>query len=53
MQVLAYSVACIGVSAFNGGLIDADKAEEVMNTLRALTEESQQVSNNCLGLHLN
>lgn len=44
MQVLAYSVACVGVSAFSGGLIDAAKAEEVMNTLRTLTEESQQVS---------
>lgn len=44
MQVLAYSVACVGVSAFSGGLVDAAKAEEVMNTLRTLTEESQQVS---------
>lgn len=44
VQVLAYSVACVGVSAFSGGLIDAAKAEEVMNTLRTLTEESQQVS---------
>jgi len=43
VQVLAYSVACVAVSAFSGGLIDADKAEEVMTTLRTLTEESQQV----------
>lgn len=44
MQVLAYSVASVGVSAFSGGLIDGAKAEEVMNTLRSLTEDSQQVS---------
>ena len=44
VQALAYSVACVGVSAFSGGLIDAAKAEEVMNILRTLTEESQQVS---------
>ncbi|MEQ2186726.1 hypothetical protein GOODEAATRI_031624, partial [Goodea atripinnis] len=41
--VLSYSVACVSVSAFSGGLIDAAKAEEVLNTLRTLTEESQQV----------
>lgn len=44
MQVLAYSVACVSVSAFSGGIIDAAKAEEVMSSLRSLTEESQQVS---------
>lgn len=44
MQVLAYSVGFVGVAAFSVGLIDATKAEEVMNTLRSLTEESQQVS---------
>lgn len=44
VQVLAYSAACICVSAFNGGLIEAAKAEDLMNTLRTLTEESQQVS---------
>lgn len=43
-QVLAYAVASVTVSAFSGGLIDAAKAEEAMNTLRTLTEESQQVS---------
>ncbi len=42
-QVLAYSVACVGVSAFSAGIIEASKAEESMNTLRTLTEESQQV----------
>ncbi|XP_045921800.1 focadhesin [Micropterus dolomieu] len=51
-EVLAYSVACVGVSAFSGGLIDAAKAEEVMNTLRALTEESQQTPGFSLALGL-
>ena len=43
MQVLTYSVASVGVSAFSSGVIDASKAEEVMNILRSMTEESQQV----------
>ncbi|XP_056298140.1 focadhesin isoform X2 [Pseudoliparis swirei] len=51
-EVLAYSVACVAVSAFNGGLIDADKAEEVMTTLRTLTEESQQTPGFSLALGL-
>nr|XP_020450551.1 focadhesin [Monopterus albus]XP_020450552.1 focadhesin [Monopterus albus]XP_020450553.1 focadhesin [Monopterus albus]XP_020450554.1 focadhesin [Monopterus albus]XP_020450555.1 focadhesin [Monopterus albus]XP_020450556.1 focadhesin [Monopterus albus] len=51
-EVLAYSVACVGVSAFTGGLIDAAKAEEVMNTLRSLTEESQQTPGFSLALGL-
>uniref|UniRef100_A0A3P9C086 Focadhesin n=1 Tax=Maylandia zebra TaxID=106582 RepID=A0A3P9C086_9CICH len=46
-EVLAYSVACVSVSAFSAGLIDAAKAEEVMDTLRSLTEESQQVTALC------
>uniref|UniRef100_A0A8C4I042 Focadhesin n=1 Tax=Dicentrarchus labrax TaxID=13489 RepID=A0A8C4I042_DICLA len=51
-EVMAYSVACVGVSAFSGGLIDAAKAEEVMNTLRTLTEESQQTPGFSLALGL-
>ncbi|KAF1380319.1 hypothetical protein PFLUV_G00162410 [Perca fluviatilis] len=51
-EVLAYSVACVGVSAFSGGLIDAAKAEEVMSTLRTLTEESQQTPGFSLALGL-
>ncbi|TNN41853.1 Focadhesin [Liparis tanakae] len=51
-EVLAYSVACVAVSAFRGGLIDADKAEEVMTTLRTLTEESQQTPGFSLALGL-
>ncbi|KAM9837030.1 focadhesin [Aulostomus maculatus] len=51
-EVLAYSVASVGVSSFSGGLIDATKAEEVMNTLRTLTEESQQTPGFSLALGL-
>ncbi|XP_026208775.1 focadhesin [Anabas testudineus] len=51
-EVLAYTVACVGVSAFRGSLIDAAKAEEVMNTLRTLTEESQQTPGFSLALGL-
>ncbi|XP_028988970.1 focadhesin isoform X2 [Betta splendens] len=49
-EVLAYTVACVGVSAFSGSLIDAAKAEEVMNTVRTLTEESQQTPGFSLAL---
>ncbi|MEQ2242253.1 hypothetical protein ILYODFUR_033762 [Ilyodon furcidens] len=52
IQVLSYSVACVSVSAFSGGLIDAAKAEEVLNTLRTLTEESQQTPGFSLALGL-
>uniref|UniRef100_A0A667XYM1 Focadhesin n=1 Tax=Myripristis murdjan TaxID=586833 RepID=A0A667XYM1_9TELE len=52
LEVLAYSVACVGVSAFSGGLIDASKADEIMNTLRTLTEESQQTPGFSLALGL-
>ncbi|CAG5897235.1 unnamed protein product [Menidia menidia] len=51
-EVLSYSVACVGVSAFSGGLIDADKAEELMNSVRTLTEESQQTPGFSLALGL-
>lgn len=51
-EVLAYSVTCAGVSAFNAGLIDAVKAEEIMSTLRTLTEESQQTPGFSLALGL-
>ncbi|XP_056883084.1 focadhesin [Takifugu flavidus] len=49
-EVLAYSVACVTVSAFSRGLLDASKAAEVMNTLRNLTEESQQTTGFSLAL---
>ncbi|MCJ8731689.1 hypothetical protein PDJAM_G00202250 [Pangasius djambal] len=51
-EVLAYSVACAGVSAFSCGIIDASKAEEVMSTLRSMTEESQQTPGLALALGL-
>ncbi|XP_038660548.1 focadhesin [Scyliorhinus canicula] len=41
-EVLAYSVACVSVSAFSAGIIPADEAEEIMNKLRTLAEQSQQ-----------
>ncbi|KAK2852047.1 hypothetical protein Q5P01_008323 [Channa striata] len=51
-EVLAYTLACVGVSAFSAGIIDAAKAEEVMNSLRTLTEESQQTPGFSLALGL-
>ncbi|XP_030636113.1 focadhesin [Chanos chanos] len=51
-EVLAYSVACVGVSSFSAGISDASKAEEIMNTLRAMTEESQQTPGFALALGL-
>uniref|UniRef100_A0A673AN39 Focadhesin n=1 Tax=Sphaeramia orbicularis TaxID=375764 RepID=A0A673AN39_9TELE len=51
-EVLAYSVSCVGVSAFSGGLIDVAKADEIMNTVRTLTEESQQTPGFSLALGL-
>uniref|UniRef100_A0AAY5E9J2 DUF3730 domain-containing protein n=1 Tax=Electrophorus electricus TaxID=8005 RepID=A0AAY5E9J2_ELEEL len=50
--VLAYSVACAGVSAFSSGTIDGDRAEGVMSTLRSMTEESQQTPGFSLALGL-
>ncbi|KAK2900269.1 focadhesin isoform X1 [Channa argus] len=51
-EVLAYTVACVGVSAFSAGIIDAAKAEEVVNSLRIMTEESQQTPGFSLALGL-
>ncbi|KAJ8008233.1 hypothetical protein DPEC_G00102680 [Dallia pectoralis] len=51
-EVLAYSVAGVGVAAFSGGLIDAAKAEVVMTALRSMTEESQQTPGLSLALGL-
>ncbi|XP_072543953.1 focadhesin [Salminus brasiliensis] len=51
-EVLAYSVACVGVSSFSSGVIDASKAEEVMNVLRSMTEENQQTPGFALALGL-
>ncbi|KAL2078934.1 hypothetical protein ACEWY4_024678 [Coilia grayii] len=49
-EVLAYSVACVCVSGFRSGLVSAEKAEEIMNTLRSMTEESQQTPGFALAL---
>uniref|UniRef100_A0A3P9NBI6 Focadhesin n=1 Tax=Poecilia reticulata TaxID=8081 RepID=A0A3P9NBI6_POERE len=51
-EVLSYSVACVSVSAFSWGLIHAAKAEEVLNALQTLTEESQQTPGFSLALGL-
>ncbi|XP_057196006.1 focadhesin isoform X2 [Triplophysa rosa] len=51
-EVWAFSVACVGVSAFSSGIIEASKAEETMNILRSLTEESQQTPGFALALGL-
>ncbi|XP_019714030.1 focadhesin isoform X2 [Hippocampus comes] len=51
-EVLAYSVACVSVSAFSAGVIDPEKAEQVVATLRALTEESQQTPGLSMALGL-
>lgn len=42
-QILAYSVACTCVSAFSARIVEAAKAEEVMNQLQKLVEANQQV----------
>uniref|UniRef100_A0A673VZE3 Focadhesin n=1 Tax=Salmo trutta TaxID=8032 RepID=A0A673VZE3_SALTR len=51
-EVLAYSVAGVGVAAFSGGVVDALKAEEIMSALRSMTEESQQTPGFSLALGL-
>ncbi|KAJ8262543.1 hypothetical protein GJAV_G00167600 [Gymnothorax javanicus] len=51
-EVLAYSLACAGTSAFGASIINGGKAEELMNALRALTEESQQTPGFALALGL-
>ncbi|XP_061106929.1 focadhesin [Conger conger] len=51
-EVLAYSLACAGTSAFSASIIDGSKAEEIMNALRSLTEESQQTPGFALALGL-
>uniref|UniRef100_A0AAR2ITI3 DUF3730 domain-containing protein n=1 Tax=Pygocentrus nattereri TaxID=42514 RepID=A0AAR2ITI3_PYGNA len=46
------TLAYVGVSAFISGVIDASKAEEIMNVLRSMTEESQQTPGFALALGL-
>lgn len=42
-QVLAYTLSCVCTSAFSAGIIEAVEAEEIMNKLRLLVDNSQQV----------
>ncbi|XP_059498906.1 focadhesin isoform X2 [Stegostoma tigrinum] len=49
-EVLAYAVACVSVSAFSAGIIQANEAEEIMNKLRSLTEQSQQTAGFAMAL---
>ncbi|XP_048475512.1 focadhesin [Rhincodon typus] len=49
-EVLAYSVACVSVSAFSAGIIQANEAEEIMNKLQSLTEQSQQTAGFAMAL---
>ncbi|KAL0970352.1 hypothetical protein UPYG_G00240840 [Umbra pygmaea] len=51
-EVLAYSVAGVGVAAFSQGVIDAPKAEDIMTALRSMTEESQQTPGFSMALGL-
>ncbi|KAM9833274.1 focadhesin isoform 2-T2 [Syngnathus typhle] len=51
-EVLAYSVACVSVSAFSVSLVDAAKADQAVATLRTLTEESQQTPGFSMALGL-
>ncbi|XP_077445781.1 focadhesin isoform X2 [Stigmatopora argus] len=41
-EVLAYSMACVCVSAFGRSLVDSGRVDQVVDTLRSLTEDSQQ-----------
>lgn len=42
-QVLGYTVSCVCTSAFSAGIIEAAEAEDIMNKLRLLVENNQQV----------
>lgn len=42
-QVLAYTLSCVCTSAFSAGIIEAAEAEDIMNKLRLLVENHQQV----------
>ncbi|XP_063570258.1 focadhesin isoform X6 [Pongo abelii] len=49
-EVLAYTLSCVCTSAFSAGIIEATEAEDVMNKLRLLVENSQQTSGFALAL---
>ncbi|XP_064237141.1 focadhesin isoform X1 [Aotus nancymaae] len=49
-EVLAYTLSCVCTSAFSAGIVEAPEAEDVMNKLRMLAENSQQTSGFALAL---
>ncbi|XP_068830027.1 focadhesin isoform X3 [Capricornis sumatraensis] len=49
-EVLAYTLSCVCTSAFSAGIIEAVEAEEIMNKLRLLVDNSQQTSGFALAL---
>ncbi|XP_063465920.1 focadhesin isoform X8 [Symphalangus syndactylus] len=49
-EVLSYTLSCVCTSAFSAGIIEATEAEDVMNKLRLLVENSQQTSGFALAL---
>ncbi|XP_053144026.1 focadhesin isoform X2 [Hemicordylus capensis] len=49
-EILAYTIACVCVSAFSVRIIEATEAEEVMNKLQKLAETNQQTSGFALAL---
>ncbi|XP_077597799.1 focadhesin [Stigmatopora nigra] len=51
-EVLAYSAACVCVSAFGKSLVDSGKVDQVVGTLRSLTEDSQQTPGVAMALGL-
>ncbi|XP_070650571.1 focadhesin isoform X1 [Bos indicus] len=49
-EVLAYTISCVCTSAFSAGIIEAVEAEDIMNKLRLLVDNSQQTSGFALAL---
>lgn len=49
-EVLAYTLSCVCTSAFSAGIIEAVEAEEIMNKLLLLVDNSQQTSGFALAL---
>lgn len=49
-EVLAYTLSCVCTSAFSAGIIEAAEAEDIMNKLQLLVENSQQTSGFALAL---
>ncbi|XP_061281169.1 focadhesin isoform X2 [Bos javanicus] len=49
-EVLAYTLSCVCTSAFSAGIIEAVEAEDIMNKLRLLVDNSQQTSGFALAL---